>query len=148
MNKEYLNVVLLDHHEDHRSLFQNVFKEIKINVKCLSFDDEESLMRYLKKKQNPIPEIAFLSYTVFNKDNSEVFLKIKSECKQDHLVTVIYSDSMSASQEELVFVKGANIAMELSDNYKDMKNKINEIMMIMWQYHTSGLNKNNFIMKV
>ena len=50
--------------------------------------------------------------------------------------------------EEELFVKGANILMEIIDNDDDMKKSVNEIMTVNWQYHTSGLNKNNFIMKV
>jgi hypothetical protein len=38
--------------------------------------------------------------------------------------------------------------MKLPDNYTDMKKKVSEIIAINWQYHTSGFNKNNFIMKV
>jgi hypothetical protein len=60
----------------------------------------------------------------------------------------VYSENISVEDEEKIFVTGANVLMKKPDNYRDMKKNVTDIISITWQYHTSGLNKNNFIMKV
>jgi hypothetical protein len=68
--------------------------------------------------------------------------------KFDPMTIIVFNDNLSSEQEEEAFVTGANVVMKKPDNYRDMKKNITDIISITWQYHTSGLNKNNFIMKV
>ncbi|GAA5095484.1 hypothetical protein GCM10023210_28300 [Chryseobacterium ginsengisoli] len=147
MNKEYLNVILTDSDEGIHILFKNVFQDLKINIKVRSFYDGKNLMNYLNDKESSVPEILFVNYDIPEKSSLECLSEIKSNFKFDNMVTAIYSSRLSADEEEDVFLKGANVFMQQPDNYKDLKKSLTEIVIINWQYHTSGLNKNNFIMK-
>jgi hypothetical protein len=148
MNKEYLNVILADCDEGIHVLFKNIFQELKMGIRVRTFFNGEDLMNYLNDKDAIIPEILFMNYDISEKNSLECLVEIKSDFRFDHMITAIYSDRLSAEEEEKVFVKEANIFMKQPDNYKDLKKVLTEIMTINWQYHTSGLNKNNFIMKV
>ena len=148
MNKEYLNVILVDDDEGNQIFFKNIFKDLKVGVKVQIFNNGRDLMNFLNSEDALIPEILFMKYDIPKKNSLECLEDIKIDFRFDQMVNVIYSDELSAGEEEDVFVKGANVFMKKPDNYVDMKKVLSEIITINWQYHTSGLNKNNFIMKV
>jgi CheY-like chemotaxis protein len=148
MNKEYLNVILVDNGEENRIFFKKVFKDLKVGIKIQIFENDENLMEYLNSEQAVIPEILFMKKEIPKKNSLECLEEIKTDFRFDNMVIAIYSDNLSAAEEEEIFVKGANIVMRKPENYDDMKKVLSEIVTINWQYHTSGLNKNNFIMKV
>jgi len=147
MNKEYLNVILADHDEGNLVLFRNILQEFKIQVKVKTFFNGRELMDYLNQ-DILVPEVVFMSYHLPLKNALQCLSEIKADRKFDPMTTIVYSENLSAEEEEDVFVTGANVLMKKPDNYKDMKKNVTDIISVSWQYHTSGLNKNNFIMKV
>ncbi|NML59045.1 response regulator [Chryseobacterium cheonjiense] len=147
MNKEYLNVILADHDEGNLVLFRNILQEFKIQVKVKTFFNGRELMDYLNQ-DILVPEVVFMSYHLPLKNALQCLSEIKADRKFDPMTTTVYSENLSAEEEEDVFVTGANVLMKKPDNYKDMKKNVTDIISVSWQYHTSGLNKNNFIMKV
>ncbi|MEC3875357.1 response regulator [Chryseobacterium salviniae] len=147
MNKEYLNVVLADPDEGNLILLRNILQEFKIQVKIKAFSNGIALMDYLAK-DDIVPEVIFINYQLPLKDCLECLNEIKSHQKFDPMTTIIYSEFISAEEQEQILLNGANVFMKKPDNYRDMKKKVNDIISIAWQYHTSGLNKNYFIMKV
>lgn len=148
MNREYLNVILADNDEGNQVFFRNIFKDLKIGIKVQIFQNGEDLMEYLNSEEAHIPEILFMDYGIPVKNCLEYLQEIKIDFRFDHMVTAVYSDRLSESEIEDVFVNGANIFMKKPDNYSDLKKIISEVVTVNWQYHTSGLNKDNFIMKV
>lgn len=148
MNREYLNVILVDHDEGNQIFFKNIFKDLKIGIKVQLFCNGENLMEYLNSEEALIPEILFMDFDIPKKNSLECLHEIKTDFRFDKMVTAIYSDRLSEPEIEDVFVKGANIFMRKPDNYTDLKKVISEVVTVNWQYHTSGLNKDNFIMKV
>lgn len=147
MNKEYLNVFLVDADEGKLILLEKILQDLKIHSKIRTFKTGNSLMDYFKHNIL-VPEVLFMNYHISKKNCLECLSEIKSEQRFDHMITIIYSENLSTEQEEEIFVTGANIVMKMPDNYRDMKKSVSEIMSVTWQYHTAGLNKSNFIMKV
>ncbi|WP_415325790.1 response regulator [Chryseobacterium sp. MMS23-Vi53] len=148
MNREYLNVILVDNDEGNQIFFKNIFKDLKIGIKVQVFCNGENLMEYLKSEEAIVPEILFIDFDIPKKNSLECLHEIKANAKFDQMITTIYSDRLSEAEIEDVFVKGANIFMKKPDNYTELKKVISEVVTVNWQYQTSGLNKNNFIMKV
>ncbi|MBK1895315.1 response regulator [Chryseobacterium paridis] len=148
MNKEYLNVILVDEDEGNLILFKNVFKDLKITVKVQSFHNGEDAMKYLNNAEALIPEMLLMNYNIPQKSILECLEEIKMDFRLSRMITGIYSDALSEEEVENVFVKGSNIYMRKPDNYKDLKRVLSEVVTLNWQYHTSGLNKDNFILKV
>jgi response regulator RpfG family c-di-GMP phosphodiesterase len=147
MKKEYLNVLLADDDEGNLILFKNILQEFKIQVKVKTFCNGKDLMIYLNEN-TVVPEVVFMNYSLPLKNSLECLGEIKSNQKFDPMTIIVFNDNLSSEQEEEAFVTGANVVMKKPDNYRDMKKNITDIISITWQYHTSGLNKNNFIMKV
>lgn len=119
-----------------------------MGIRIQSFYDTENLMDYLDNKETSVPEILFMNLAFAGKNDLNLLSEIKTNFRLDQMIMAIYSDDASSELQEEIFLKGANIFMQQPDNYKDLKKILSEIMIINWQYHTSGLNKNNFIMKV
>ncbi|MFP3593214.1 response regulator [Chryseobacterium sp. SIMBA_038] len=148
MNREYLSVILVDDDEGNRILFKNIFKELKIGVKVQSFGSGANLMEYLNSKEAQIPEILFMNYHISQKNSLECISEIKTDFRFDNMVTAIYSENLSENEVEEIFVNGVNIFIKKKDDYNAMKKVLSEVITINWQYYTSGLNRDNFIMKV
>ncbi|AKK73243.1 transcriptional regulator [Chryseobacterium gallinarum] len=148
MNKEFLNVIVADDDENTLTFFKNIFKELKISTKVQCFNNGKDLMKYLHNADAFIPEIVFIKYDFPGKDSMECIEEIKSDLKFNNMVTAIYGDQISETEIEDIFVKGANICMRKPDTYEGFKKILAEVIAINWQYHTSGLNKENFILKL
>jgi CheY-like chemotaxis protein len=148
MNKEYLNVIAVDNDEGNIIFFKNIFKDLKIGVKSQCFSDGEGLMKYLKSCGAIIPEVIFIRYDIPGKSSMDCLKEIKADPKFSNIVTVVYAHEISEIEIEEVFVDGANVFMRQPETYEGLKKAITEIITINWQYHSSGLNIDNFIMKV
>lgn len=148
MNREYLSVILVDDDEGNRILFKKILKELKIGVKIQSFSNAANLMEYLNSKEAQIPEILFMNYHISQKKSLECVSEIKTDFRFDNMVTAIYSENLSETEVEEIFVNGANIFIKKKDDYNALKKVLSEVITINWQYYTSGLNRDNFIMKV
>lgn len=148
MNKEYLNVIAVDNDEGNIIFFKNIFKDLKIGVKSQCFSEGEGLMKYLKTCGAIIPEIIFIRYDIPGKSSMDYLKEIKADSKFSTIVIVVYAHQISEVEIEEIFVDGANVFMRQPETYEGLKKAITEIITINWQYHSSGLNIDNFIMKV
>ncbi|HAO05806.1 MAG TPA: response regulator [Chryseobacterium sp.] len=148
MTKDYLNIILVEEDEGKRIFFENIFSDSKIALKTNSFHKIKCVMDLLDEEDILIPEMLWINKDIIAKDDFDFFSVIQLHMKFNDTVIVIYSENFKNDEEEDFLVKGINVIMKLPDNYTDMKKKVSEIIAINWQYHTSGFNKNNFIMKV
>lgn len=148
MNKEYLNILAADDDEGNIIFFKNIFKGLKIGVKSQCFSNGEDLMKYLNSCGAIVPEIVFIKYDIPGKNFQECLEEIKEDPKFSNITIAVYADQISEAEIEEIFVNGANIFMKKPETYEGLKKSLTEIITINWQYHTSGLNKDNFIMKV
>ncbi|AYZ10771.1 response regulator [Chryseobacterium arthrosphaerae] len=148
MNKEFLNVIVADNDENTLIFFKNILKELKISIKVQCFSNGKSLMEYLNHEDAVVPEIVFIKYRIPGKDSMECLDEIHSDLKFSNMVTAIYSEPIPEDEIEDIFVKGANIYMKKPEAFEALKKVLTEVITINWQYYTSGLNKDNFILKV
>ncbi len=148
MTREYLNVVLKDHNAGNHIFFSTIFRDLKIDIKFQAFSSEADLMQYLNRKSAPVPDVLFMNYDMPENDALDCLDEIKSNERYSTMTVAVYSEQVSSAEEEEIFVRGANVFMRKPALYQDLRKRVNEIMAVSWQYHTCGLNKDNFIMKV
>jgi CheY-like chemotaxis protein len=148
MNKEYLNIIAADNDEGTIIFFKNIFKSLKIGIKSHCFSNNGELMEYLDSKEAIIPELVFIKYNISGKSSMECLNELKADPRFNNMVIAMYADQISENEIEEIQVNGANIFMKKPETYEGLKKSLTEIITINWQYHTSGLNKDNFIMKV
>lgn len=148
MDKEYMHIVLADDDEDDRMLFKDAFEELKISTKVNTYNDGAELMNYLNSDEAILPEILFLDLNMPKKNGIECLHEIKANPKFSNIAIAIYSTSSSEEHIEETFVNGANIYIKKPNDFGTLKKVLSEVVTINWQYQTSGLNKDNFLLRM
>ncbi len=148
MTKEYMNIILADDDEDDRLFFTDAFDELKISTKVKTYNDGAALMDYLNSDEAILPEILFLDLNMPKKNGLECLHEIKNNPKLSDIAIAIYSTSSSEEHIEETFVNGANIYIKKPSDFATLKKVLSDVVTINWQYQTSGLNKDNFLLRI
>lgn len=148
MTSEYINICLADDDQDDRLFFTDAFEELKIKTKVSTFNDGVELMDYLNHTDSVLPNVLFLDLNMPKKNGVECLLEIKKNEKLNDIAIAIYSTSSSEEHIEETFINGANIYIKKPNDFETLKKILAEVVTLNWQYHTSGLNKDNFLMRI
>jgi CheY-like chemotaxis protein len=148
MDNDFLNITLADDDADDRLFFTDAFSELKINTRVNTFNDGVELMDFLNNDKSIMPNILFLDLNMPKKNGIECLLEIKKNSKFNDIAIAIYSTSSTEEHIEETFVNGANIYIKKPNDFTTLKKILADVVTINWQYHTSGLNKDNFLLKM
>ncbi len=148
MDKEYTFIMLADDDEDDRMFFIDAFNEIKISTKVKTCQDGEELMEYLNNNDSVLPEILFLDINMPKKNGLECLSEIKANQRFRNIAIAIYSTSSSDEHVEETFVKGANVYIKKPNDFNILKKVLSEVVTVNWQYQTSGMNMDNFLLRL
>lgn len=148
MEREYIHIILADDDEDDRLFFTDAFDELKINTKVQTYNDGVELMNYLNKDDSVLPNVLFLDLNMPMKNGIECLHEIKADKRFNDIVIAIYSTSSSEEHIEETFIKGANIYIKKPNDFNELKRVLSYVVTLNWQYHTSGLNKDNFLFRM
>jgi len=148
MTTDFINICLADDDEDDRLFFKDAFDELKIKTKVSTFNDGVELMDFLNHEDSVLPNVLFLDLNMPKKNGVECLLEIKKNERLNNIAIAIYSTSSSEEHIEETFINGANIYIKKPSDFENLKKILSEVVTINWQYHTSGLNKDNFLMRL
>nr|WP_294775279.1 response regulator [uncultured Flavobacterium sp.] len=148
MEKDYIHIILADDDEDDRLFFTDAFEELKINTKVNTFNDGVELMNYLNQPDAVLPNVLFLDLNMPRKNGIECLDEIKRDNRFDDIAIAIFSTSSSEEHIEETFIRGANIYIKKPNDFTTLKKVLSDVVTINWQYHTSGLNKDNFLLRI
>jgi CheY-like chemotaxis protein len=148
MEQEYIHIILADDDEDDRMFFTDAFDELKINTKVQTFINGVELMNYLNEENCILPNVLFLDLNMPKKNGIECLLEIKENERFNDIAIAIYSTSSSEEHIEETFVNGANIYIKKPNDFATLKKVLSDVVTLNWQYHTSGLNKDNFLLRM
>jgi CheY-like chemotaxis protein len=148
MSKDFFHILLADDDEDDRFLFKNALEEVKIKTIVTTVNDGVQLMNYLSEPNRVLPHLVFLDLNMPRKGGVECLKEIRKDKKLKDLTIAIYSTSASEQDIEETFVKGANIYIQKPNDFGSLKKVLSEVININWQYHTCGLNKENFLLSI
>lgn len=148
MTNEPLHILLADDDEDDRLFFKDAIDTLKVKTLLTILNDGVQLMEYLKSPGNKLPNVVFLDLNMPKKGGMQCLEEIRGDNKLKNLSIAIFSTSSSENDIEETFVKGANIYIKKPSNFKELQRVLSEVITINWQYHTSGLNKQNFFFKI
>ena len=148
MTTDYINITLADDDEDDRMFFTDAFREIKIKTRVNTFNDGVELMDFLNKEHSILPQVLFLDINMPRKNGIECLLEIKKNKRFDDMAIAMYSTSSSEEHIEETFVNGANSYIKKPSDFATLKKILADVVSLNWQYHTSGLNKDNFLLRM
>ena len=143
-----MNIVLADDDEDDRLLFDEAISEIDVKTKLSLYNDGKALMDYLVLPDTVLPEIVFLDLNMPIKNGMQCLKEIRANDKLKELCVAIYSTSSSEEDIENTFVNGANVYINKPNRFSALKKAIDKVLKINWQYHTSALNRDNFLLRL
>lgn len=147
MENDALHVLLADDDEDDRTFFKEALQEIKVKTVVTLVNDGLQLMNYLNQPGNKLPNVIFLDLNMPVKSGLECLREIRKNKRLRDLAVAIYSTSSSDENIEEAFVQGANIYIKKPSDFSMLKNVLEQVINLNWQYHTSGLKKENFLYK-
>lgn len=148
MQKDFILITLADDDEDDRLFFTDAFDELKINTVVNTVNDGVQLMDFLNNPESVLPNIIFLDLNMPIKSGIDCLKEIKQNDRFKDIAIAIYSTSSSDEDVENTFVLGANIYIKKPSDFNTLKKVLNEVVTLNWQYHTSGLNKENFLLRI
>lgn len=148
MAEDFIHIILADDDEDDRDFFSEAFSEIKIKTKLNLFNDGLQLMNHLLQPDCVLPHILFLDLNMPIKSGIECLHEIKEIDHLKDIAIAIYSTSASDEDIEETFVSGANIYIKKPNDFNTLKKVLSDVVTLNWQYQTSGLNKDNFLLKL
>jgi CheY-like chemotaxis protein len=143
-----LNIACADDDLDDRMLFKEAIEEVRIKTNLSLFKDGKELMDYLTLSHAILPEIVFLDLNMPIKNGMQCLTEIRSNGKLQNLIVAIYSTSSSENDIEQTFINGANIYINKPNSFGALKKTINKVLQINWQYYTSALNRDNFLLRL
>lgn len=143
-----INIILADDDADDRMLFEDAINEIEVATALSLFNDGKQLMDYLQKPDTTLPEIIFLDLNMPVKNGMECLLEIRANELLKHLCVAIYSTSSSEKDIENTFVNGANIYINKPNSFAALKKALDKVIRLNWQYHTSALNRQTFLLRL
>lgn len=148
MNQNPLHILLADDDEDDRLIFRDAINEVKVKTKLTIVNDGVQLMEYLNMPDNELPQIVFLDLNMPRKGGIECLREIRNDINLKDLSIAIYSTSASEEDIEDTFIKGANVYIKKPNDFNTLVKVLEEVITINWQYHTSDLNKENFVLSI
>lgn len=148
MRKDYTYVILADDDEDDRLFFVEAFEELKMQTKVAVYKDGVALMDALNQSDSVLPNILFLDLNMPKKSGLECLQEIKCNDRFKDIAIAIYSTSASEEDIEDTFVNGANIYIKKPSSFNILKKILSDVVTMNWQYHTNGLNKDNFLLRL
>jgi len=146
MENGLIHILLADDDEDDRTFFKEAFEEIKIETKVTLVNDGVELMNHLKRNGHKKPHILFLDLNMPRKNGMECLLEIRNSRNLKDIPIAIYSTSSAEEDIEETFVKGANVYIRKPNDFTELKKILEEVISINWQYHTSGLNREIYLL--
>lgn len=148
MQEDFILITLADDDEDDRLFFTDAFDELKINTVVNTVNNGRELINFLNEPETVLPSIIFLDLNMPILNGIDCLKEIKQNEKYKDIAIAIYSTSSSEEDVENTFVLGANIYIKKPSNFNDLKKILSDVVTINWQYHTSGLNKENFLLRL
>ena len=148
MQDQIYNILLAEDDEDDRLFFKEAIAELKINSNLTIVNDGVQLMDYLTKDDVVLPHLLFLDINMPRKNGMKALQEIRHNEKLKDLSVAMYSTSSAQKDIENALSNGANIYINKPSDFELLKKIITKAVSVNWQYHTSGLNKDNFILSI
>ena len=149
MKKKYYNslrILLADDDEDDRNMLRKAIENVRVDCSLHNVDNGEKLMDYLSQCNGNAPNLIFLDLNMPKKNGIECLMEIRNNQKFNDTAIAIYSTSQAKNDINTAFLAGANIYITKPDNFETLQKIVADTLSINWQYQTTGLRMENFVM--
>ncbi|GAB3661452.1 response regulator [Echinicola sediminis] len=148
MNHEPIHILLADDDEDDRLFFREALAKIPMKTKVETVNDGVQLLEYLNNPLNLKPDLLFLDLNMPRKNGLQSLIEIRNTPALKDISIAIYSTSTSDKDIENAFVHGANIYINKPNNFGCLQKVLAKVLSVNWQYQTSGLDREKFLLSL
>ncbi len=141
-----LKILLVDDDEDDRQLLHEAIQSNKLGLALHSITDGEHLMAYLSDRNGNTPDLIFLDLNMPRKNGMECLVEIRTDASLNETVIAMYSTSSNKNEIDSAFLAGANIFITKPNNYEALKKIVADVIAMNWQYSTTSMRKEHFLM--
>lgn len=102
------SIMIVDDDDDDREFFREAIDKIDSSIHCVTIENSEKALQYLKDEQHVMPDFIFLDLNMPKINGKECLVQIK---KIDHLKqipVIIYTTSNHPTDREQTKKLGAN----------------------------------------
>lgn len=142
-----LRIMLVDDDADDREIFKLAISQINDRLDLKMFTNGEEIVDYLRGPNKTLPNLLFLDLNMPSMNGIECLKEIKQDPGLKHITVIVYSTSSAEKDIEQTFLEGANIYLNKPSDFETLKDSVKKIIAIDWQYHTSILNRDNFLFR-
>lgn len=148
MSENLFKVALVDDDEDDRFNFMEAFGMLKIKTELLLFNDGQEFIDYVDVDSNIMPELIFLDLNMPRKNGIDCLKYLRKRKNGNELFIAIYSTSSAIKDMDMTFTNGANIYIQKPTNFDILTKVIDRTLKTCYQYKTSHLSRENFLLKL
>jgi CheY-like chemotaxis protein len=143
-----LHIILVDDDVDDLSLFEEAIDDLKISTELKLFAGGQELLDYINLPDTPVPDLIFLDLKMPKIDGLDCLKEIRGRQEWEKCTVAIYSNFTEEHLIEDTFTQGANIYIEKPDSLSRLRKVLGKVLQLNWQYHTSNLNRSNFLFRI
>ena len=139
------HIVLAEDDEDERLFFTEALEESNLNVTFDSVRDGHDLMLYLRNFGAQVPDMIFLDMNMPKKTGMECLVEIRADERLRNVPVAIYSTSSHPPEVEEAYVKGANVYICKTPDFKNLTTIIARVLDRINDFTNSKLGKEDFL---
>jgi CheY-like chemotaxis protein len=145
-NYSSLKILIADDDEDDQNMLREAIENVRVDYALHNVDNGEKLMDYLAQCNGNTPDLIFLDLNMPRKNGLECLMEIRANQKFKDTAIAIYSTSSTKNDITRAFLAGANIYIRKPNDFVALQKIVAETLSVNWQYHTTRLKMENFVM--
>lgn len=146
-NNTTVRIILADDDIDDCTMFKEALEHINMKYSFKVFHSGNELLSHLDTVQN-LPHIIFLDLNMPGFSGIETLKEIRNQDKYNPLAIAIYSTSSRELDMEETLANGANCYIIKPNTFKSLKTVLRHVLSQYWQYRTSKMVLENFIVSL
>lgn len=128
MNIYPLHILLADDDEDDRGFFQDVLKELMLNVQFTMVEDGEELMQWLMQKKDMLPDLLFMDLNMPRKNGHQCLKEIKQHPVLKSLPVIIISTAANPIEINILYQDGAHYYIQKPNSFETLVQVIERVL--------------------